>query len=151
MRGHAASPKDVEGVQVFAGAAQLDAFLDQLDLLVSVLPATPATDRILNRRTLSRLADGAHLINIGRGAALVDEDLLALIATGKLSGATLDVFRQEPLPPDHAFWRCAAIALTPHISGLTVPEAAAAQVAGKIMQLERGEPVSGVVAVAKGY
>jgi glyoxylate/hydroxypyruvate reductase A len=110
-----------------------------------------ATEGILNRATLSRLADGAHFVNIGRGAALVEEDLVALVASGKLGGATLDVFRKEPLPADHPFWRCPEIVVTPHISGLTVPGAAITQIADKIMRLERGEPVSGVVAFERGY
>ncbi len=151
VRGHAQSGKSIHGVEVFAGEARLDAFLDGVDFLVSVLPATADTKGILNRESMSRLADGAHVVNIGRGAALVDDDLVALIRSGKLSGATLDVFRDEPLPRDHPFWRCSQIVVTPHISGLTVPEAAVTQIAGKIMQLERGEPVTGVVAFAKGY
>jgi glyoxylate/hydroxypyruvate reductase A len=151
VRGYAQSAKEVEGVAVYAGTSQLGAFLDGLDLLVCVLPETAATDGILNRRSLSRLADGAHVVNIGRGAALVEDDLVALLDSGKLGGATLDVFRQEPLPPDHPFWRRPEIQVTPHISGLTVPEAAVAQVAGKIARLEHGEPVTGFVAFARGY
>lgn len=151
VRGYALTPKDVEGIDVFAGESRLDAFLDGLDLLVCVLPHTAATDGILNRRTLSRLATGAHVVNIGRGTALVDDDLVALIDEGKLSGATLDVFREEPLPQDHPFWRRPEIVVTPHVSGLTVPGDAVRQVAGKIAQLERGEPVSGAVAIERGY
>ena len=151
VRGHARSAKKVDGVAVFAGESGLDAFLDDLDFLVCVLPATRATDGILNRRTLSRLADGAHVVNIGRGAALVEEDLVALLETGKIAGATLDVFRSEPLPADHPFWRRPEVVVTPHVSGLTVPDAAIAQIADKIMRLERGEPVSGVVAFERGY
>jgi glyoxylate/hydroxypyruvate reductase A len=151
VRGHARSVKPVDGVAVFAGDSALDAFLDGLDFLVCVLPATPATDGILNRRTLSRLADGAHVVNIGRGAALVEADLIALLDSGKIAGATLDVFREEPLPADHPFWRRPEIVVTPHVSGLTVPDAAMAQIADKIMCLERGGPVSGVVAFERGY
>ncbi len=151
VRGLSRAEKKVDGVAVFAGEARLDAFLDGVDLLVAVLPATAATEGILNRNTLSRLADGAHVVNIGRGTALVDADLVALLDGGKLSGATLDVFREEPLPPDHPFWHRPEILVTPHISGLTVPAAAVAQVAGKIAQLERGEPVTGVVALERGY
>jgi len=151
VRGYARSAKDVDGVAVFAGESRFDAFLDGLDFLVCVLPATAATDGILNRRSMSRLADGAHVVNIGRGAALVENDLIALLDEGKLSGATLDVFHDEPLPSSHPFWRRPEIFVTPHISGLTVPEAAAAQVAGKIARLERGEPVTGVVALERGY
>jgi glyoxylate/hydroxypyruvate reductase A len=141
----------VDSVAVFAGESGLDAFLDDLDFLVCVLPATPATDGILDRQTLSRLADGAHVVNIGRGAALVEEDLVALLESGKIGGATLDVFRKEPLPADHPFWRWPEIVVTPHVSGLTVPDAAIAQIADKIMRLECGEPVSGIVAFERGY
>jgi glyoxylate/hydroxypyruvate reductase A len=151
VRGYARSAKDVDGVAVFAGESALDAFLDDLDFLVCVLPATPATEGVLNRRTLSRLADGAHLVNIGRGASLVEEDLVALLESGKIAGATLDVFRNEPLPADHPFWCWPEIVVTPHVSGLTVPDAAIAQIADKIMRLERGEPVSGGVAFERGY
>jgi glyoxylate/hydroxypyruvate reductase A len=151
VRGYARSAKDLNGVTIYAGDARLDAFLDDLEFLVCVLPATPATEGILNRAALSRLADGAHVVNIGRGTALVDEDLVALVASGRLGGATLDVFREEPLPADHPFWRCPGIVVTPHISGLTVPGAAITQIADKIMRLERGEPVSGVVAFERGY
>ena len=151
VRGHARSAKAVDGVAVFAGETGLDAFLDNLDLLVCVLPATPETDGILNRRTLSRLADGAHVVNIGRGASLVEEDLVVLLESGKIAGATLDVFRKEPLPADHPFWRWPEIVVTPHVSGLTVPDAAIAQIADKIMRMERGEPVTGVVAFERGY
>ena len=151
VRGFARSAKHVDGVTVYAGEARLEAFLDGLEFLVCVLPATPATEGILNLATMSRLADGAHVVNIGRGAALVEEDLAALVASGKLGGATLDVFRKEPLPADHLFWRNPDIVVTPHISGLTVPAAAMAQIADKIMRLERGEPVTGVVAFERGY
>jgi glyoxylate/hydroxypyruvate reductase len=151
VRGYASTAKIAEGIDVFAGDARLSAFLDGIDFLVCVLPDTKATQGILNRNTMSRLADGAHVVNIGRGAALVEEDLVALVDSGKLSGATLDVFREEPLPPGHPFWRRPEIVVTPHVSGLTVPEAAVRQVAGKIAQLERGEPVSGIVAIERGY
>jgi glyoxylate/hydroxypyruvate reductase A len=151
VRGYARSAKDVDGVAVFAGESALDAFLDDLDFLVCVLPATPATEGVLDRRTLSRLADGAHVVNIGRGASLVEEDLVALLESGKIAGATLDVFCNEPLPADHPFWRWPEIVVTPHVSGLTVPDAAIAQIADKIMRLERGEPVSGGVAFERGY
>ena len=151
VRGYARSARVVDNVEVFAGASRLDAFLADLDFLVCVLPSTPATAGILNRTTLSRLADGAHVVNLGRGAALLEDDLVALLDAGKLSGATLDVFREEPLPPEHPFWSRPEIVVTPHISGLTVREAAVAQVAGKIAQLERGEAVTGIVAFERGY
>jgi glyoxylate/hydroxypyruvate reductase A len=151
VRGFARSPDTVDGVQVFSGSDQFGAFLSGVDFLVNVLPNTPATRGILDRDALAQLADGAHVLNIGRGAALVEEDLLALLDSGKLSGATLDVFNDEPLPAHHPFWRHPEILVTPHISGLTLPAAAAAQVAGKIARLERGEAISGVVDIERGY
>ena len=151
VRGHARTRKRIEGVRCHAGDAELGAFLDGLDLLVNVLPSTPATIGVLNRATMTRLADGAHLVNIGRGDALVEEDLLALLDSGKLSGATLDVFTKEPLPPGHPFWQRPEITITPHTSGLTIPGETVAQIAAKIRRLERGEPVTGVVDYARGY
>ena len=151
VRGFSRTPKAVAGVRCVCGEAQLDEFLRGLDVLVSILPLTADNAGILNRRTLSLLNDGAHLVNIGRGAHLVDDDLLALLAEGKLSGATLDVFRDEPLAADHPFWARPEIALTPHISGVTLPEQAVTQIADKIQRLERGLPVTGVVDRARGY
>jgi glyoxylate/hydroxypyruvate reductase A len=149
VRGFARTPKSIEGARCFAGDPA--PFLAGLDLLVNVLPSTKETAGILDRAALSRLADGAHVVNIGRGDAIVDEDLAALIDAGKLGGATLDVFRKEPLPDGHPFWSRPAITVTPHVAGLTIPGETVDQIAGKIRALERGEPVSGVVDVARGY
>ena len=149
VRGFARTPKSIDGVRCMHG--DLDAFMTGLDLLVNVVPLTADTEGILNRRTLSPLANGAHLINIARGGHLVEEDLLALLDQGKLSGATLDVFRDEPLPSDHPFWSRREIAITPHVSGVTLPDEAVAQIAEKIRRLERGLPVTGIVDRARGY
>jgi len=151
VRGHARTRKEIEGARCHAGDEELGAFLDGIDVLVNALPSTPATAGVLNRANMARLADGAHVVNVGRGDALIEEDLLALLDSGKLSGATLDVFRKEPLPPAHPFWQRSEITVTPHISGLTIPDETVAQVAAKIRSLERGERVSGVVDYARGY
>jgi glyoxylate/hydroxypyruvate reductase A len=151
VRGYATRRKDIAGIQCHAGRGEFAAFLDGLDFVVSVLPSTPDTAGLLDRGTMMRLADGAHVVNIGRGNLLVEEDLLALIDSGKLSGATLDVFREEPLPPAHPFWRRPEITITPHVSGLTIPDETVAQVAGKIRALERGEAITGIVDLDRGY
>jgi glyoxylate/hydroxypyruvate reductase A len=91
------------------------------------------------------------VVNIARGEILVDADLVALLDSGHLAGATLDVFREEPLPSGHPFWHHPQIALTPHVSAVTLVEDSVAQVAAKIRRLERGEPVSGVVDRLRGY
>ena len=151
VRGHSRSGRAITGVATYAGDDELDAFFSGLDIVVAVVPLTDATRGILNRHHLALLADGAHLVNIGRGGLLVDDDLLALLDEGTLGGATLDVFQQEPLPADHPFWTHPGVVVTPHVSGLTMPDEAVAQIAAKIARLERGLPVTGVVDRARGY
>lgn len=151
VRGYARGRRTIDGVACFAGPTEFETFLDGLDVLVNVLPLTPDTLGILNRASLARLAQGGHLIQVGRGAQLVEADLLALLDAGKLSGATLDVFATEPLPPDHVFWSRPEIVITPHVSAATEIEPGIAQIAAKIAALERGEPVSGLVDRTRGY
>ena len=105
----------------------------------------------MNRATLSRLQPGGYVINVARGSHLVDEDLIALIDEGRLAGATLDVFRTEPLPAEHPFWKHPKVTVTPHTSARTLREETIAQIAGKIRAFERGEPVAGVVDIERGY
>jgi glyoxylate/hydroxypyruvate reductase len=151
VRGFSRSEKRIEGVRTFAGAAQFDAFLDGTRLLINLLPHTPDTEGILNRRTFDKLAPGAYLINLARGPHVVDEDLIDAMKRGQIAAATLDVFHTEPLPEDHPFWRTPRLTITPHISALTLMEESVEQVAGKIGALSRGEPVSGIVDLQRGY
>jgi glyoxylate/hydroxypyruvate reductase A len=151
VRGWSRTPKQVAGVECFAGAEQFDAFLRGSRFLVCLLPLTPETAGILNRENLSRLLPGGYVINVARGAHLVDDDLIALIDAGHLAGATLDVFRTEPLPPGHPFWRHPKITVTPHTSARTMRDETIAQIAGKIRAFERGEPIAGVVDARRGY
>lgn len=149
--GWSRSPKEIPGVRCFAGAAQFDAFLASTRVLVNLLPLTPETENVLNRDTLGRLQPGGYLINVARGAHLVDADLLALLDEGHLAGAALDVFRTEPLPADHPFWRHPKITVTPHTSARTLREESVAQIARKILALRRREPIAGVVDPSRGY
>jgi glyoxylate/hydroxypyruvate reductase A len=149
--GWSRSPRSVPGVRCFAGAAQFDAFLQATRILVCLLPLTPDTENILNRDTLAKLRPDAYLINVARGAHLVEEALLALLEQGRMAGATLDVFRTEPLPPEHPFWGQPKITLTPHTSARTLRDETVAQIARKIEALERSEPVAGVVDPKRGY
>jgi glyoxylate/hydroxypyruvate reductase A len=151
VRGYSRSARQIEGVTTFAGEAHFDAFLSGLKVLVNLLPHTPDTHDVLNRRTFSKLARGAYLINVARGAHLVEQDLLEALADGQIAAATLDVFREEPLPVDHLFWEEPRITITPHSSAQTLREESVAQVAQKIAALMRGEAVSGVVDVERGY
>jgi glyoxylate/hydroxypyruvate reductase A len=151
VRGHAQTRKAEDGIACHAGAAEFDAFLSALELLVVVVPLTPHTRGIVDARALALLADGAHVLNIGRGPLVVDADLIAALDAGKLGGATLDVFAAEPLPPEHPFWSRDDVAVTPHVSGTTLPGEAIAQIAAKIRRLEQNLPVSGVVERTRGY
>lgn len=151
VRGWSRSAKEVPGVQCFSGPAQFDAFLAGTRVLVNLLPLTPGTENILDRGTLSRLQPGGYVINVARGAHLVDADLLALLDSGHLAGAALDVFRTEPLPPEHPFWRHPKITVTPHTSARTLRDESIAQIAGKIRALAAGRPIAGVVDRDRGY
>jgi len=151
VRGWSRSPKAVEGVQGFHGEAGRAGFLDGLRVLVNVLPLTPETENVVDAALLSRLAKGAYFINVARGQHVVEEDLLAAVQQEQLAGATLDVFRTEPLPPDHAFWAEPRITITPHISALTLREDSIEQIAAKIRALGAGQPIAGVVDLQRGY
>lgn len=151
VNGWSRSGHAVQGVRTFAGAAQFDAFLAATRVLVCLLPLTAQTENILNRDTLSRLRPSAYLINVARGAHLVEADLLALLDEGRLAGAALDVFRTEPLPAEHPFWKHPRITVTPHTSARTLRDDTVAQIAGKILALGRGEPIAGVVDRQRGY
>ncbi|RKR43408.1 glyoxylate/hydroxypyruvate reductase A [Paraburkholderia sp. BL17N1] len=151
VRGYSRSARQIDGITTFAGEAQFDAFLDGVKVLVNLLPHTPETNDVLNARTFAKLAHGAYLINVARGAHLVEQDLLDAIASGQITAATLDVFREEPLPPDHLFWQEPRITITPHVSALTLREESVAQVAQKITALVRGDTISGVVNIEHGY
>jgi len=145
------SPKLIEGVRSFSGAAQLPEFLKATRVLVNLLPLTSETENILNRAHLMQLQKGAYLINVARGRHLVEQDLLDALAEGHMAGATLDVFREEPLPQGHAFWTHPQITVTPHTSARTLREESIAQIAGKIKAVYAGQAIEGRVDKVRGY
>jgi glyoxylate/hydroxypyruvate reductase A len=145
------SPKQLAGVKSFTGPDQLPAFLKATRVLVNLLPLTPDTENILNRTNLSQLQAGSFLINVARGKHVVDQDLLDLLEQGHMAGATLDVFRVEPLPQDHAFWNHSKIVVTPHTSARTMREESIAQIAGKIKAVYAGQFIEGRVDKIRGY
>ena len=154
VRGFSRSAKTLDGIATYSGelhGAQFDAFLDGVKVLVNLLPATPDTEDILDARVFAKLERGAYLVNVARGSHLVEQDLLDALADGTLAAATLDVFREEPLPHDHPFWREARITVTPHSSAMTLREEAVSQIADKIAALARGETVGGIVHLGRGY
>ncbi len=149
--GWSRSPKTIDGVRCFAGQEQFNDFLAASRFLVCLVPLTPDTVGVLNRDTLGRLQAGGYVINVARGAHVVDEDLIALVDSGHLAGATLDVFHTEPLPTEHAYWKHSKITVTPHTSARTERDLSIGQIVQKIQALERGEAIAGVVDAAKGY
>ncbi len=154
VNGWSRSPKQIDGVRGFAGPENFDAFLAASRVLVCLLPLTPDTRGILRRETLSKLnggRPGGYLINVARGAHLVEGDLIPLLDSGRLDGAMLDVFETEPLPSEHPFWRHPKITVTPHASARTMRDESIAQIAGKIRAMEQGAPIAGVVDTRKGY
>jgi glyoxylate/hydroxypyruvate reductase A len=150
-RGWARSAKALGGVTCFSGEATLPEFLSETQILVNLLPLTPQTENILDAKLFAMLPKGAFVINIGRGAHLVDADLLAALDSGHIAGATLDVFRPEPLPAGHPFWQHPRILMTPHVAGTGDPDSAAQVVAENIRRAKSGEPLLNEVDRARGY
>lgn len=151
VAGWSRTHKRIDSVDSFAGDGELEPFLNRSDILICMLPLTPSTEGILNRELFARLPQGAYLINVARGQHLVEKDLLAALADGRLSGACLDVFCEEPLPDEHPFWEHPKITVTPHISSLTYPAAVAPQLIENYRRLESGEALMNVVDPQRGY
>jgi len=149
--GWSRTKKNLDGVICFSGTNELTTCLAKARVVVCILPLTPETSGILNRTTLSALPKGAYVINVGRGAHVVEEDLLTLLQNAHLAGATLDVFQTEPLPAAHPFWQQHKVTITPHISAQTLLDDAYIQIAEKIKHFEKGLPVTGVIDRSKGY
>ena len=152
--GWSRSAKSIDGVQCFSGDDGLKKFLAGTRILVCLLPLTPETENILNHSNLSKLLPGAYVINVARGGHVVDDDLMALLDSANLAGATLDVFRQEPLPAAHPFWKHPQVTVTPHTSARTLRTESIAQIAGKIQALHGGAAIAsiaGVVDMENGY
>ena len=156
VAGWSASLKSLPDVVCFSGADGLKRMLAQTDMLVVLLPLTPATRGIINASLLSQLNQGGPLggpilINAGRGGLQVDADILAALDSGALKGASLDVFEHEPLPKDSRLWAHPAVYLSPHNAAISSPKAIAALVARQIEAYERGEPLAHAVDRRRGY
>jgi glyoxylate/hydroxypyruvate reductase A len=149
--GWSRSPQTIDGVECHAGPDGLQAFLERTDILICLLPLTDSTCGILCQSLFDQLPRGACLVNVGRGAHLVQDDLLKALEAGQLSRAVLDVCEPEPLPPGHAFWTHPQVALTPHIASMTQPETAADAVLDNLRRHQQGLPMIGLVDRTRGY
>jgi glyoxylate/hydroxypyruvate reductase A len=151
VAGWSRTKKTVPGIKSFAGDGELEAFLGQSDILVCLLPLTPATHHILNRKTFAQLPQGAYVINAARGGHLAEDDLIAAIDSGHLAGATLDVFETEPLPATSPIWTHPKITVTPHVAAMTDPRVASRTVADAIAGHMKGAKLDNVVDFELGY
>lgn len=145
------SGRAVDGAQSFAGRAQLIDAVSGADILVNLLPLTPETENLVDADVLGALNKSSFFINGARGGHVVDADLIAALDSGQLSAAALDVFRTEPLPTDHPFWRHPKIMLSPHVAAPTHAHGAVKEMAENIRRFERGETLNHVVDRAAGY
>jgi glyoxylate/hydroxypyruvate reductase A len=151
MAGWSRSRKNVEGVESFFGAEQFEAFMARSDILICLLPLTPQTQGILNKRTFALLPKDAFVINVARGGHLVEDDLIAAIDSGHLAGAALDVFATEPLPPSSPLWHHPKITATPHVAAMTDPRAMARMAVDGIARHKAGKPLENLVDFKRGY
>jgi glyoxylate/hydroxypyruvate reductase len=138
-------------IERHAGDTGLAAVLSRAEILVLLLPATPATENLIDAARLALLPRGARLINPGRGTLIDDAALLAALDTGQVGHATLDVFREEPLPPDHPYWAHPKVTVTPHVAAATRASTASDVIAENLRRAEAGEPLLHRVDRALGY
>lgn len=151
VSGWSKSPKELKGITTYNGDGELEEFLSNTSILICLLPLTPETENILNKDLFKKLPKGAYLINVARGQHLAEHDLLEMIDTGHLSGASLDVFRKEPLPQEHPFWAHKNIKVTPHIASVTSPRHVVQQIVENYERMTEGEELVNVVERKKGY
>jgi glyoxylate/hydroxypyruvate reductase len=138
-------------VTCVAGRASLDALLVDTEILVVMLPLTQETNGLLGESELARLPKGAKLINVSRGAIVDESALIEALRDEQIAEATLDVFTVEPLPSDHVLWSMDNVLITPHLASITVPEAAARDVAESIRRVRTGLPPLHLTDPRRGY
>lgn len=151
VAGWSRTARSIPRVHCHHGPDGLDAVLDRAQVLMLFLPVTATTAGLLDRTRMARMPEGAVLVNLSRGELIEEGALLQSLESGQLAGAYLDVFREEPLPPAHPFWRHPGVRITPHVAALTDTREACMQIAEKIRRLQAGEPISGVVDHQRGY
>lgn len=149
--GWSRSQHTIEGVECFAGAATLDAFLARTDVLICMLPLTDETRGLLDRRIFAALPKGASIVHVGRGPQLVANDLLEAMDRGQIHSAVIDVTDPEPLPPDHPLWTQPRVRITPHIASVTSAIPAADALLENLRRHRAGEPMIGQIDRARGY
>ena len=148
VTGYSRTAKDIPGIPT---TTDLRSALSGAEIVITLLPKTPETENMLNAESLSWLPRGAVILNPGRGPLIDDAALLAALDTGHVAHATLDVFRAEPLPQDHAFWSHPRVTVTPHIAADTRASGAAKVLVENIRRAQAGEPLLHLVDRSRGY
>lgn len=156
VAGWSRTPKTLPRVACFSGVDGMEPFLARTDILVVLLPATPATRGVLNKSLLAKLPrdgalGGAVLINAGRGALQVEADILEALDTGALIGASLDVFEKEPLPASIPLWSRPEVVTTPHVAATSDASILADGIHRAILDFEAGRPLKNIVDPKQGY
>jgi glyoxylate/hydroxypyruvate reductase A len=151
VEGWSRRAKSIDGVHCHVGDAALDGVLANVQIVINLLPLTAATTGLFDKHTLGTMQKGASLVNLARGAHVVEEDLLAALDAGQLGHVVLDVFATEPLPSYHRFWRHAKVIVLPHAAAQTDPRSAANVVAANLHALREGRPLMHLVERARGY
>ncbi|WP_282050845.1 2-hydroxyacid dehydrogenase [Maribacter aquivivus] len=151
VQGWSRSKKNINGVKTFSGADEQQEFLKTTNVLVCLLPLTPATEGILNKELLSQLPKNAYVINVARGGHLVDKDLIELLDADHLSGACLDVYHTEPLPKTHPFWNHRKVHMTPHYASVSDTNSVIPQIVENYKRLNSGEKLQNLVDSDRGY
>lgn len=151
VKGWSNSKKQISNVESYIGVNEFEAFLCNSDFLINLLPLTSKTEGILNKKTFQKLPKGSFLINVGRGEHVIEADLIDTLDASMLSGAFLDVFRDEPLPKEHPFWSHPKIQITPHVASLTNVKTAIDQITENYKRFLKNEELLNVVSLKKGY
>jgi glyoxylate/hydroxypyruvate reductase A len=151
VSGWARNHHAIDGISTFAGNAELDSFLAPLDMVICLLPLTPATRAIGDVQFLAKLKPGAVLVNVGRGEHVVIPDLLAALDRGHLRAAVLDVFDSEPLSQGDPLWRHPRVIITPHMASSASETTIASQIIGDVLRVQQGLNPAHTIDLALGY
>ena len=151
VEGWSRTKKNIEGINCHYGQNSIEALLKNCDIHVCLLPLTPLTTNIFNKLTFTKMKRGSCFINAGRGDHVVEEDLIENCKSGHISNAILDVYKNEPLPKNHEFWKQKNIRVWPHVAAETNPKTAAKQIANAIKCFEKGELPPNIIDRNLGY
>lgn len=151
VHGWSRGPRTIDGATTHHGGGGLAVAVAEAEVVVALLPTTSTTRDLFDAAFFAAMKPGATFVNLGRGDQLVEADMLEALEDGRLGGAVLDVFRSEPLPPRHAFWRHPRVVVTPHVAGSTRPATGAPVVADNIRRARAGRPLRHVVERGRGY